>query len=78
MSEEIKKEAQDMELNIEDLDQVSGGGFLQDLVTNIHKDGHANELKTTLKTEGKAAAVQQCCGYYPVLCGFCTTAVTML
>ena len=28
MSGEIKKEAQDAELNLEDLDKVAGGGFL--------------------------------------------------
>lgn len=38
MSEEIKKEAQDVELNPEDLDKVAGGEFVI-----IGIDGHGNE-----------------------------------
>lgn len=45
MSEEIKKEAQNLELNLDNLGQVSGGaGLLEQLVTRIKADGHANEL----------------------------------
>ena len=80
MSEEIKKvEPMDMELDLDKLDQVSGGaGLLEQLVTRIKADGHADELKTILQTQGKAAAAMKCCEYYPELCGFAGAAVTML
>ena len=79
MSEEIKKEAQDVELNLDKLEQVSGGaGLLEQLVTRIKADGHANELKTLLQTQGKPAAAMKCCEYYPELCGLAAAAVTML
>lgn len=79
MSEEIKKEAQDLELNLDKLEQVSGGaGLLEQLVTRIKADGHADELKTLLQTQGKPAAAMKCCEYYPELCGLAGVAVTML
>ena len=79
MSEEIKKEAQNLELNLDKLEQVSGGaGLLEQLVTRIKADGHANELRTLLKTQGKPAAAMKCCEYYPDLCGLAGVAVTML
>ena len=77
MSEEIKKEAR--ELDLDKLEQVSGGaGLLEQLVTRIKADGHANELKTLLQTQGKPAAAMKCCEYYPELCGLAAAAVTML
>ena len=79
MSEEIKKEAQDLVLDLDKLEQVSGGaGLLEQLVTRIKADGHANELKTILQTQGKPAAAMKCCEYYPDLCGLAGVAVTML
>ena len=66
------------ELNLEELDQVSGGGYLETLINRIKAHGHYNELKNLLKTQGKAAAAAKCCGYYPDLCGYCASAITML
>ena len=75
MSEEIKIEEKDMELDFDKLEQVSGGASkLKELVTRIVADGHTDELKT----QGKAAAAAKCCEYYPELCGFAAAAVTML
>ena len=69
----------DMELDFDKLEQVSGGaGLLEQLVTRIKADGHANELKTLLQTQGKPAACAKCCEYYPELCGLAGAAVTML
>ena len=39
MSEEIKKEAQDLVLDLDKLEQVSGGGYLQDLINRIVNSG---------------------------------------
>jgi len=79
MIEEIKKEAQDLVLDLDKLDQVSGGaGLLEQLVTRIKADRHANELRTLLQTQGKPAACAKCCEYYPKLCGLAGAAVTML
>ena len=79
MIEEIKKEAQDLVLDLDKLDQVSGGaGLLEQLVTRIKADRHANELRTLLQTQGKPAACAKCCEYYPELCGLAGAAVTML
>ena len=67
------------ELNLEELDQVSGGdGLLEQLITRIKADGHAKELKTLLQTQGKPAACAKCCEYYPDLCGLAGAAVLML
>ena len=66
-------------LDLDQLEQVSGGASkTKELVTRIYADGHADELKTILKTEGKAAACAKCCEYYPELCTFAAGAVTML
>ena len=70
MSKEV-----DMELDFDKLEQVSGGGQLQDLINRIVNSGKAPEYKELLKTKGKAAA---CCADIPELCGFCAAAVTML
>ena len=57
------------ELNLEELDQVSGGdGLLEQLITRIKADGHAKELKTLPQIQGKPAAAMKCCEYYPDLC----------
>ena len=78
MSEEIKEELMDMELDFDKLDQVSGGGYLQDLINRIVNSGKAPEYKEILKTQGKAAAAAACCADNGDLCGFCAAAVTML
>lgn len=81
MSEEIKKKAQDLvlELELDKLEQVSGGGgLLQDLINRIVNSGKAPEYKRILKTQGKAAAAAACCADNGDLCGFCAAAVTML
>ena len=68
----------DMELDFDKLEQVSGGGKLQDLINRIVNSGKAPEYKRILKTQGKAAAAAACCADNPDLCGFCAAAVTML
>lgn len=68
----------DMELDFDKLEQVSGGGHLQDLINRIVNSGKAPEYKRILKTQGKAAAAAACCADNPELCGFCAAAVTML
>ena len=78
MSEEIKKEAQDLVLELDKLEQVSGGGKLQDIINRIVNSGKAPEYKRILQTQGKAAAAAACCADNPDLCGYCAAAVTML
>ena len=73
MSEEM-----DMKLDFDKLEQVSGGGYLQDIINKIVNSGKAPEYKRILKTQGKAAAAAACCADIPELCGFCAAAVTML
>jgi hypothetical protein len=68
----------DMELDFDKLEQVSGGGQLQDLINRIVNSGKAPEYKRILKTQGKAAAAAACCADNPDLCGYCAAAVTML
>ena len=79
MKKEFKMEEMDMELNMENLEQVSGGkGPLEQLISRIRADGHANELKTLLSTSGKPAAAAKCCEYYPEYSGLAAAAVSML
>ena len=78
MIKEIKEEKMDMELDFDKLEQVSGGGLLQDLINRIVNSGKAPEYKRILKTQGKAAAAAACCADNGDLCGFCAAAVTML
>ena len=68
----------DMELDFDKLEQVSGGGVLQDLINRIVNSGKAAEYKRILKTQGKAAAAAACCADNGDLCGYCAAAVTML
>ena len=68
----------DMELDFDKLEQVSGGGYLQDLINRIVNSGKAPEYKEILRTQGKAAAAAACCADNGDLCGFCAAAVTML
>ena len=68
----------DMELDFDKLEQVSGGGYLQDLINRIVNSGKAPEYKEILRTQGKAAAAAACCADNRDLCGFCAAAVTML
>lgn len=68
----------DMELDFDKLEQVSGGGQLQDLINRIVNSGKAPEYKEILRTKGKAAAAAACCADNGDLCGFCAAAVTML
>ena len=78
MIKEIKEEKMDMELDLDKLEQVSGGGLLQDLINRIVNSGKAPEYKRILKTQGKAAAAAACCADNGDLCGYCAAAVTML
>ena len=79
MNEKIKNEATDVALELDKLNQVSGGtGKLEELVTRIKADGHAKEHRDLLKTQGTPAAAMKCCEYYPELCGLAGAAVTML
>ena len=73
MSEEM-----DMKLDFDKLEQVSGGGYLQDIINKIVNSGKAPEYKRILKTQGKAAAAAACCADNGDLCGYCAAAVTML
>ena len=68
----------DMELDFDKLEQVSGGGQLQDLINRIVNSGKSPEYKAILRTQGKAAAAAACCADIPELCGYCAAAVTML
>ena len=68
----------DMELDFDKLEQVSGGGQLQDLINRIVNSGKAPEYKEILRTQGKAAAAAACCADNGDLCGYCAAAVTML
>ena len=67
-----------MELDFDKLEQVSGGGVLQDLINRIVNSGKAPVYKEILRTQGKAAAAAACCADNGDLCGFCAAAVTML
>ena len=67
-----------MELDFDKLEQVSGGGKLQDIINRIVNSGKAPEYKEILRTKGKAAAAAACCADNGDLCGFCAAAVTML
>ena len=78
MNKDGKNEAPDMALDLDKLEQVSGGGQLQDLINRIVNSGKAPEYKRILKTQGKAAAAAACCADNGDLCGFCAAAVTML
>ena len=66
------------ELNLDELEQVSGAGQLEDLINKIKASGKYNYLKNKLQKEGKVAAAADCCEYFGPLCGFCASAVTML
>lgn len=68
----------DMELDFDKLEQVSGGGVLQDLINRIVNSGKAPVYKEILRTQGKAAAAAACCADNGDLCGYCAAAVTML
>ena len=68
----------DMELDFDKLEQVSGGGYLQDLINRIVNSGKAPVYKEILRTQGKAAAAAACCADNGDLCGYCAAAVTML
>jgi len=68
----------DMELDFDKLEQVAGGGILQDLINRIVNSGKAPEYKEILRTKGKAAAAAACCADNGDLCGYCAAAVTML
>ena len=78
MNKDVKNEEQELDLDLDKLEQVSGGGLLQDLINRIVNSGKAPEYKEILQTQGKAAAAAACCADNPDLCGFCAAAVTML
>ena len=78
MNKDVKNEEQELDLDLDKLEQVSGGGQLQDLINRIVNSGKAPEYKRILKTQGKAAAAAACCADNGDLCGYCAAAVTML
>ena len=78
MNKDVKNEEQELDLDLDKLEQVSGGGLLQDLINRIVNSGKAPEYKRILQTQGKAAAAAACCADNGDLCGFCAAAVTML
>ncbi len=79
MSEEMKKDIKDMELSLEEMEKVSGGGgLLEDTVTRIVRGGYVQELSEILRTQGKAAAAARCCELIPNRCGLCAAAVSMV
>ena len=51
---------------------------LEELIKKIKNSGLAQQFKSLLKSGGKPAAAAACCAAFPVLCGLCATAVTML
>ena len=78
MNKDVKNEEQELDLDLDKLEQVSGGGLLQDFINRIVNSGKAPEYKEILRTQGKAAAAAACCADNGDLCGFCAAAVTML
>ena len=78
MNKDVKNEEQELDLDLDKLEQVSGGGLLKDLINRIVNSGKAPEYKEILRTQGKAAAAAACCADNGDLCGFCAAAVTML
>ena len=78
MNKDVKNEEQELDLDLDKLEQVSGGGLLQDLINRIVNSGKAPEYKEILQTQGKAAAAAACCADNGDLCGYCAAAVTML
>ena len=78
MNKDVKNEEQELDLDLDKLEQVSGGGLLQDLINRIVNSGKAPEYKEILRTQGKAAAAAACCADNGDLCGFYAAAVTML
>jgi len=78
MNKDVKYEEQELDLDLDKLEQVSGGGLLQDLINRIVNSGKAPEYKEILQTQGKAAAAAACCADNGDLCGYCAAAVTML
>ena len=78
MNKDVKNEEQELDLDLDKLEQVSGGGQLQDIINRIVNSGKAPEYKEILRTQGKAAAAAACCADNGDLCGFCAAAVTML
>ena len=78
MNKDVKNEEQELDLDLDKLEQVSGGGQLQDLINRIVNSGKAPEYKRILQTQGKAAAAAACCADNGDLCGYCAAAVTML
>ena len=78
MNKDVKNEEQELDLDLDKLEQVSGGGALQDLINRIVNSGKAPEYKRILQTQGKAAAAAACCADNGDLCGYCAAAVTML
>ena len=78
MNKDVKNEEQELDLDLDKLEQVSGGGLLQDLINRIVNSGKAPEYKEILRTQGKAAAAAACCADNGDLCGYCAAAVTML
>ena len=79
MSDVIKKEEMDMDLELEldKLEEVSGGS-LESVMNRVKRSGHASELRNLLKTQGKPAAAERCCKYFSDQCGLCGAIVTML
>lgn len=67
-----------IELNLDDLEQVAGGGLLESLHNQIKNSGKADYYKNILKTQGKAAATNQCCADYPEKCSVCAAAISLL
>ena len=51
---------------------------LEELVNKIKNNGLVKKLRDLLKSGGKPAAAAACCAAFPLLCGLCGTAVTMI
>lgn len=67
------------ELNLDELEQVSGAGQLEDLINKIKASGKYNYLKNKYQKEGRNAAARECCDLFgPPLSAYCITAVVML
>ena len=65
-------------LTLDEIENVAGGaGKLEELVTRIKADEHAQELRELLQTQGKKRRSYEIpVKYYPQLCGFPGAAVT--
>lgn len=67
-----------MELNLDDLEQVAGGGnIMDDLINKVKRDGRVAYYRDLVNTQGKAVASNDCCAKYPEYCSVCKAVVAL-